>query len=208
MKHRILLATVLAFLVGGVSGYAINSALDNGKPYKEKMGQYDDRSSHGESMKMGHGMGEHGMHMDMMVKSEQEFIEHMIPHHQEAVETAKQVLERGATTPEIKQLVSEIITAQEKEIADMKQWYESWFGTPYADTGTYKPMMRDLTSLSSTELDTVFLEDMVHHHMGAIMMARSVGPFIEHDEMRSLTDAIIRTQTAEIDMMRKLQNGL
>ncbi len=149
---------------------------------------------------MGGGMG-HGM---MMVATEKDFLTEMIPHHEEAVVTAKEVLARGATTPEIKTLVEGIVTAQEKEIADMKTWYEAWYGTPYTPSGKYQPMMRDPTKLSGAELDKVFLEDMIMHHMGAIMMAHSVQGVTEHTEVETLSKAIIESQSKEIQLMRQL----
>ena len=157
------------------------------------------------------GMGMMGNmdHSMMMVKSEREFLEGMIPHHQEAVDTAKEVLARGGSTPEIKKLAEEIVVAQEKEIVMMKGWYQSWYGEAYvADSKNYKPMMRDLSALNGVALDKVFLEDMIMHHMGAIMMAQSVQPHIEHKEMTDLTKAIMETQTAEIEMMRQMLKPL
>jgi uncharacterized protein (DUF305 family) len=157
------------------------------------------------SMGMMNGMD----HSAMMVKSEREFLEGMIPHHQEAVDTAKEVSARGGSTPEIKKLAEDIVVAQEKEIAMMKGWYQSWYGKAYiADPEAYEPMMRDLSKLSGAALDKVFLEDMVMHHMGAVMMAQSVQPYIEHKEMTDLTKAIVETQTEEIQLMRRLLSGL
>lgn len=148
-------------------------------------------------------------HSMMMVKSEREFLEGMIPHHQEAVDTAKEVIARGGSTPEIKKLAEDIVVAQEKEIAMMKDWYQSWYGEAYvADPKDYKPMMRDLSSLSGAALDKVFLEDMIMHHMGAIMMAQSVQPYIENQEITDLTKAIMETQTAEIELMRQMLKTL
>jgi uncharacterized protein (DUF305 family) len=148
-------------------------------------------------------------HSMMMVKSEREFLEGMIPHHQEAVDTAKEVLARGGSTPEMRKLAEEIIVAQEKEITMMKEWYLAWYGEAYvADPADYKPMMRDLSSLSGAALDKVFLEDMIMHHMGAVMMAQSVQPYIEHKEMTDLTKAIVETQTEEIQLMRKMLSEL
>jgi len=69
-------------------------------------------------------------------------------------------------------------------------------------------MMRELAGLSGAELDQRFLEDMVMHHMGAIMMARSVQPHIEHQEIEVLSQAIVETQTAEIELMRDLLKSL
>lgn len=151
-------------------------------------------------------MNDHMMHM--VVSSEREFIENMIPHHQEAVDTAKEVIARGGTTPEIKELVENIVTAQEAEIADMKEWYKNWYGEEYVDTNQYHPMMRELENLSGSELDRAFLEDMIMHHMGAIMMARSVETYIEHEEMTNLTNAIVTTQSEEIMQMKMMIENL
>lgn len=148
-------------------------------------------------------------HSMMMVKSEREFLEGMIPHHQEAVDTAKEVIARGGSTPLIKKLVEDIVVAQEKEIALMKGWYQSWYGEAYVvKADAYTPMMRDLSSLNGEALDTVFLEDMIMHHMGAIMMAQSVQPYIEHKEVTDLSKSIVKTQTEEIQLMRKILSGL
>jgi uncharacterized protein (DUF305 family) len=45
---------------------------------------------------------------------------------------------------------------------------------------------------------------MIGHHMGAIMMARSVQPHIEHNEIAALTQAIVSTQSVEIAQMRQM----
>lgn len=136
--------------------------------------------------------------------TEQEFIKKMIPHHEEAIATAQETLERGATTQDVKTLLQNIIEAQTSEVADMKSWYQDWYSTPYIDNGKYQPMMRDLENLSGVDIDRAFLEDMIDHHMGAIMMANGVQKYIEHDEMRELTKNIRITQTEEITEMRQL----
>lgn len=61
------------------------------------------------------------------------FIESMIIHHQSAVDMAK-LSESRARHDEIKQLSTEIISAQEKEIAQMEQWTTDWGYTPAGDT--------------------------------------------------------------------------
>ena len=53
------------------------------------------------------------------------FIANMIVHHEGAVEMAKFSME-NAKHDEIKELSSAIITAQQKEIAEMKQWQKDW----------------------------------------------------------------------------------
>lgn len=56
------------------------------------------------------------------------FVADMIEHHQAAVDMAK--LSANAKHREVKQLSQNIIAAQEKEIAQMKQWQKQW---GYAD---------------------------------------------------------------------------
>ncbi len=228
MKNQSIVIIIgLTVLVGGVVAYSYstNQSADNSMGMDMDMKNQDDVPAGMHRMPDGSLMGnpstptkqnDSGMgmmggmdHSMMMVKSEREFLEDMIPHHQEAVDTAKEVLARGGSTPEIKKLAEDIIVAQEKEIAMMKGWYQDWYGETYvADPKDYKPMMRDLSTLSGAALDKVFLEDMVMHHMGAIMMAQSVQPYIENQEITDLTKAIMDTQTAEIELMRTLIKGL
>lgn len=150
----------------------------------------------------------HNSMKQMLVTSESQFIQKMIPHHQEAIKTAQQVLNHGATKPEIAELMKSIIEAQSAEVALMKEWNSKWFNSTYADTGKYIPMMRSLDGLTGVELDTVFLQDMIDHHMGAIMMSRSVQPYIIHDELSNLTQNIITTQSEEIEIMQNILETL
>jgi uncharacterized protein (DUF305 family) len=208
MDREKILIVILALLIGGIVGFAIGEFDDHGRGWGNRSDSYEQKNWHrdgDEKDQTSFGNMPNNMnHSMMMVSSEHDFIEGMIPHHEEAVATAKEVLERGATTPEIKTLAEGIIVAQEKEIADMKTWYQNWYGTEYKDTGEYVSMMRDLSGISGAELDKAFLEDMIMHHMGAIMMARSVSTYIEHEEMTTLTNNIVKTQSDEIVLMRDL----
>ncbi len=203
MKQNTILIAVVALLIGGIGGYFVGSHSDRGYGMKgmdhSKM-MSDDKDS--KEMPMGNMAGMD--HSAMMVSSEQEFVAGMIPHHQEAVDTANEVLARGGSTERIRTLAEDIIAAQEKEIADLKQWHLDWYGEAYVETDSYQPMMRDLSELSGTDLDKRFLEDMIPHHMGAIMMAESVRPHIEHQEITNMADTIMETQAAEVELMREI----
>jgi len=56
---------------------------------------------------------------------DQEFLKQMILHHQQAVDMSKYA-DTNAKHQEVKDLAQAVITAQEKEIADMKSWQQKW----------------------------------------------------------------------------------
>ena len=81
----------------------------------------------------GTGMGGHGMSGTEMpgmgdMEFDQMFIAGMIPHHQSAIDMAKMARKR-AEHKEIKQLADDIISAQQREIDQMRYWYKQWYGT-------------------------------------------------------------------------------
>jgi uncharacterized protein (DUF305 family) len=207
MKQNTILIAVVALLIGGIGGYMIIDKDDYGmKGMDHSMMVSNNNEEDRDTIQMDGMMGmDHSM---MMVSSEREFVVGMIPHHQEAVDTANEVLARGGSTPEIRTLAEEIVTAQETEIAMLKEWHLDWYGEAYVADNSYQPMMRDLSQLSGVDLDQRFLEDMIPHHMGAIMMAQSVRPYIEHQEVTDMADAIMETQTDEIELMRDLLRRL
>ncbi|SAL02425.1 CopM family metallochaperone [Caballeronia ptereochthonis] len=55
--------------------------------------------------------------------ADRDFVSHMIPHHQGAVEMAKVELKYGKDA-KLRKLAKDVVAAQEKEIAFMKQWLE------------------------------------------------------------------------------------
>jgi uncharacterized protein (DUF305 family) len=223
MKQNTILIAIIAILIGGIGSYFVfgngnerygmggmmsDRSYENGKKQGGNDGAHmmQDGTMMGNNMPMGNMAGmDHGA---MIVSSERGFVTGMIPHHQEAVDTAKKVLARGGSTAEVRALATEIISAQETEIAMLKEWHLAWYGEAYTADDSYKPMMRDLTQLSGAALDKRFLEDMIPHHMGAIMMAQSVRPYITHQEVTDMANAIMTTQTAEIELMRGLLKNL
>lgn len=139
---------------------------------------------------------------------DQHFIVQMIPHHEGAIAMAKIALDRSKR-PEILSLANGIIEAQEKENRDMRSWYQSWFdsappagGMGMMHMGGMEGDTAVLTSVSDSDFDREFLEQMIPHHEMAIMMAQMLKSSTERSEMKTLADNIITSQAREIDMMR------
>jgi uncharacterized protein (DUF305 family) len=200
MNKHMLISGLGLIVVAGI-GYYMVTADERNKV--GSMMTYEEAAPEATSM----GDGGHDSHTTDHGANERSFLEHMIPHHQEAVDTAKIILERGENA-ELKKLAGEIITAQEKEITDMKSWYQKWYGQPYVAQDAYTPMMRDLSALTGSELDRAFIEDMIAHHTSALQQAQIVAPSAQHPETLALAQAIAETQSNEIITMRIIQKQL
>lgn len=147
-----------------------------------------------------HGAPGHGSHA---VTSEAEFIAAMIPHHQEAVDSATALL-AITERDEVRELAEDIVEAQASEIALLEGWLAQWY--PGQAAVDYEPMMRPFVGLRPAEADQVFVADMIHHHEGAIAMAESYLRLrgAKRPEVVALAEAIIRTQRAEIAVLQLL----
>ncbi len=155
---------------------------------------------HGGAMR---GGGMHGPGMDMPLPStELEFLQHMIVHHREAVESAEQLLER-TERPELQEFLEAVIETQSAEIELMSDWIESRY--PDADVDVpYEPMMRDLEGAPVAEQEQAFLEDMIVHHMGAVRDAQALlsQGLAEHEDVADLARRIVSEQRREMQLMR------
>jgi uncharacterized protein (DUF305 family) len=222
VNHNSMLAVVavaIAVLVGGVA-FAITRDWD----HMDDGAMADDHSMHrmtgtgsvswsGPRMQMGEMPG---MQMDAdgtMAVSDQAFIAMMIPHHQMAVEMARIELRRG-TDAETKALARRVIADQQKEIAQMEDWYRDWFGTeppamPMSGAMAMMGMSMDPDGLETTEEpDRVFLRMMIPHHAGALLMADMLLASAPPGEPAGLARRIVAAQSAEIGQMQAMRERI
>jgi uncharacterized protein (DUF305 family) len=172
------------------------------------------------------GMGQMGQMR--MGDIDQHFIVMMIPHHQGAVDMAELALTR-AQHPEIKQLAEAIIRDQNREIEQMRTWYQAWYGSEVPDMmgmmgnqsmmagssgqgmmgnqsmmGMHSMMIGDLETLTNADdFDQEFIRQMIPHHQMAVMMAQMVMNTGNKPQIQELAQTIITTQTAEINQMQQ-----
>ena len=144
---------------------------------------------------------------------DQRFLDQMIVHHQGAVMSAQMMIADSARL-ELRDLAQRIITAQQREIAQMQQWRNDWYGA--SSTGTMPSMMnggmigagmmnRDQMRQmmgANADFDRMFLQMMIPHHQAAISMAQQALNQAEHPELKTLAQSIVTTQQAEISEMQ------
>lgn len=158
-------------------------------------------------MVLSSGMGPRNRGPGMMrsshvfVDNEYEYLVHMIPHHQEAVDNAK-ILRDNTEREEMRDFAEEIIQTQREEIERMQGFLEDWYPDEEHEVG-YEPMMGDYENLTGEELDRAFLEDMIPHHMEAVMMSQQLlmRRLAEHEEVADLARDIRNSQRDEIHQM-------
>ena len=167
------------------------------------------------------GMNHDSMNMSLGPKDatfDLRFIDGMTPHHEGAIAMAQEALQKS-TRPEIKQLAQNIINAQEKEIAELKQWRTSWYpttgATPMmysAEMGHTMPMSENMKSsmrmdtnlgAADAQFDLRFINAMMPHHQGAVVMAKEAMEKSDRPEIKKLTQDIISSQTQEIAQMQQ-----
>ena len=98
----------------------------------------------------------------------------------------------------------------------MKTWYKEWFGKDIetlsestgmmGDGGMHMggaSMQGDIEELEAAEnFDKEFVLQMIPHHEMAIMMAQMMLRTTARNEMKTLAQSIIDSQTMEVEQMR------
>ncbi len=138
-----------------------------------------------------------------MVESEFDFLVEMIPHHQEAVDSAKEI-KAITERSELQEFTQEVIEVQKREIEQLQGWIDRWYPDK-PDQVSYEPMMRDIDGLSVEEAEKAFLEDMIVHHEMAVMKSQELleKDLAEHSEVEDIAREIIEAQDKEIELMQK-----
>ena len=130
------------------------------------------------------------------------FIDSMILHHEGAIVMANQALEQ-AERPEIRELATAIIDAQEAEIAQMKEWRTAWFPDLPETTGMEMDMGPMEVPEGTEPFEQRFIQAMIPHHEGATAMAQDALQNAERQEIKDLAQEIIAAQEGEIAQMKQ-----
>jgi uncharacterized protein (DUF305 family) len=145
------------------------------------------------------------------------FAQMMIPHHAQAVEMSDMVLKKQDIPAEVTALATQIKAAQAPEIEQMTGWLKSWNESATASAGAHSGHgtggmsgmmsaddMKKLDAAQGTEAAKLFLTQMIAHHEGAVMMAKTEESSGQNAEAIALSKTIITIQEKEIQEMKAL----
>jgi len=136
------------------------------------------------------------------------YVGEMIPHHESAVEMAEIALDRAQSTF-VRELASDIIISQNKEIATMREIAERLddLGVKPRSLGLSKAEMgmdHDASHLQGADpFDPMFIDMMLPHHEGALTMSWVVLARGTGLRTKTLAREIVAAQTREIEAMKR-----
>lgn len=159
------------------------------------------------------------------------FAQDMSEHHQQAVQMAS--WERDHTTdPAVKQLAFDIESTQLQQIGQMQGWLSLWGAAADSPDGKHMTWMaaaghthgigaagdgvetmpgmastdqlRDLRAASGQQLDVLFLQLMLRHHQGGVVMLQYGADHASVPEVRNLAAQMLSSQTSESEYLGQL----
>jgi len=201
MGNNSILYGLIGFFIGGLmvsaactTQPAANTAVDHSTMDHSKMGH---------AMESAPGAAE--------APYDLQFLDTMIVHHQGAIDMARLAATK-AGHDELKNLSKEIITTQQAEIDQMKKMRDERFAGAASAVnndlvgmkeGMARMDMTKLKSLSGTEFDIEFIDQMVPHHLGALIMSNDAIRKSENNDLKILAETILKAQGPEITKMNE-----
>ncbi len=156
------------------------------------------------------------------------FARDMSTHHGQAVELALTAYPK-ATRAEVRTWAYDIATSQQYQIGQMQTWLEGWGLSPTSDRramawmpngvnelrpdGLMPGMATDaeraqLRAATGTQVDILFCQLMIRHHLGGIHMIEGLLQLSGNDRVRTLAESMRAGQQNEVAMMQQLLKDL
>jgi uncharacterized protein (DUF305 family) len=155
------------------------------------------------------------------------FARDMSTHHAQAVEMGM-IAFQNATLPEVRTLGGDIAVTQEGQIGIMQGWLQTW-GVPANTSAAPMSWMpggaaevkdnlmpgmatRDeiakLKAAKGKDVDILFLQYMLRHHLGGIHMVDGVLAGNPRPEVRELAETMKKNQSGEVVVMQNMLASL
>lgn len=154
------------------------------------------------------------------------FASDMSTHHQQAITMATYARD-NSTNPDIKRIAFDIESGQTAQLGEMAGWLDTWglvrtsnnqmqwmAGHAHLQANGLMPgmatatQMATLTSSHGTALDILFLQLMIHHHQGGVVMALYAAQHASESYVRNVAQNMYNLQSNEITQMEQLLRQL
>jgi uncharacterized protein (DUF305 family) len=140
-----------------------------------------------------------------------EFVDFFITHHQMAMEMAEHEVAHGEN-PEVIALAEAIIAAQGDEVGIMGAVRASIAGSasppPMPEDAHADAEMMAMMAATGTELDRIFVTEMIPHHAAGLPTAHRSVPHVQNEQLRTLAADMYQAQSEEIGAMQSLLTSL
>jgi uncharacterized protein (DUF305 family) len=135
------------------------------------------------------------------------FVDFFVPHHQMAIEMADHVIAHGSDA-RVKAMATTMKQTQSGEVELMLQKREELTGSAEPEPMPADPHamqeMEQMMQLEGTELDEMFLREMILHHSTALPTSHRAKPHVLDAELRDLADAMFDDQAREVGEMQEM----
>lgn len=155
--------------------------------------------------------------MNLVNNHDKMFAAMMLVHHEQSVEMSDLILAKEDIDPRVAGLARKIKATQNREIGQLQDWVTQWqVQIPIHDMGAMGPddgmlseeEIFDLNLSSGKKASTLFLEQMITHHEGAVSMAQTETRNGHYPQLIELAKKIKATQAVEIQQMRDVLDAL
>ncbi|MEU9200346.1 DUF305 domain-containing protein [Streptomyces sp. DT224] len=150
------------------------------------------------------------------------FARDMAVHHQQAVEMSFLVRD-NTRNEELRRLAFDVINTQANQRGMMLGWLDMWGASKVSSDGPMRWMkghsvpggagmpgmatraqLERLRSARGKAAEVLYLQLMIPHHQGGVVMARAAAQQVKSSPVRGLAAGIVRAQKSEISLMRDM----
>lgn len=136
-------------------------------------------------------------------RSDVDYIDNIVPHHEMALQMSDAVIARGAD-PKVKEMAEEMKKMQQEEITMLREIRVRVGGSDRIAAMRDPHGDRDLVELqaaSGPAADIAFLENMIPHHAGAVSLSHRALDALTDAELIDMANMTIVMQTREMNEM-------
>lgn len=135
------------------------------------------------------------------------FMNAVIAHHEAGVEMANEAATKSTRNEVITNAlaVSDFLSRSANTLED---WRFTWYGIRPSGSMAYADNMNDMLGRADKEVDLRYINQMISHHRGAMLLAEQIKDKTQRKEIKELAEAIIAGEPKNIDELYKFKKDL